>query len=328
MLLGVVTANAATTAGTDVTNNATLSYTVGTNTRTEASNDDVFKVDKKIDVIVQNAATAATEVSPGDSQAVLTFNVRNDTNAAQSFTLASVMNRTGDQFDPSACKTFLGGTDVTAGTTIPQESNISVEVRCDIPAAGVVNGNLGDIVLMADSGASATAGADNQNVVDIVLADLFGDAPDIDGNYDGKYGAKGEYIIKAAVLALKKLSCVKTDPVNGAVTDAKRIPGATLVYVFDIENSGSGNATALNIADTLSAELDGATVANINLQSNVGDTACNCTPGAGNTVTGTASTPTNTGAGQNVAITSGDINAPVAPATKNHSCLSFEVNII
>ncbi len=250
MLLGFSGANAAmTTAGTSVANTASLSYSAGSNTRVATSNTDTFVVDKKVDVLVTNTNGGNTIVEPGQTQAVIRFDVTNEGNKAEDYTLA-IAQGTGDQFDPTTCQIFDGTTAITAPLNIAQETTVNLEARCDIPAS-VVDTNLGNIVLTASSASTQTSGADTQGTEDVVFAD---DAGLTDVARDGAYSSGGTYEVRTAVMTVTKSSCVVSDPVNGT-TNPKRIPGAIVRYLVEVKNEGAGSATSAVVTDNLSAEL-------------------------------------------------------------------------
>lgn len=337
MLFGYINANAlGTTAGTTVNNSASLTYDVGGVTQTVVpSNTDSFVVDKKIDFTLSNDDTDQIVVTPGLNDQNTTWTLSNTGNADQNFTLVS-SNLTGgetvyadaDSADTGTQTIFYstdGGTSWTPYTgpvSIAEDGDILVRVASDIPLAAV-NGNVMNIQLEATAvdatGADevATAGADNQNAVDIVLAEGAGVTTAGNTQYDGKFSAWGGYIVETATVDLTKLSCVLSDGVSAAA-DSKRIPGATVIYMFDVNNTGATAASGITITDALQvAELDYASVANVKIDTDTG-APCVCTNGTA--ATGTAST--NTGSTPNVTITGASVSAG------NHTCISFEVDIL
>jgi len=95
--------------------------------------------------------------------------------------------------------------------------------------------------------------------------------------------------------------------------------------MIDIRNIGSANATDINVTDQLQVgELDYTSiVTSNNVHTNAGSTACDCdsqSSGSGSTVSNTGTTPEVKFEGIAVA-------SPTAPATENHTCVSFEVEI-
>ena len=95
---------AGTTAGTDITNQATANYTVGTDNFSENSNVTTTTVAEilNVDVVWQDAGNVT--VNPGDTGRVLTFQVTNTGNGTDDYTLAGLSTLGGDDFDPT-----LGG---------------------------------------------------------------------------------------------------------------------------------------------------------------------------------------------------------------------------
>jgi len=61
------------------------------------------------------------------------------------------------------------------------------------------------------------------------------------------------------VMAISKRSCVIDDPVNDTA-NPKRIPGATVRYVLEVNNTGPGPAGDAKAEDNLSQMLDAATI--------------------------------------------------------------------
>ncbi|RZL97927.1 MAG: hypothetical protein EOP68_25850, partial [Sphingomonas sp.] len=77
-----------TPAGTTITNTAQASYSVNGTPQTATSNTATFLVDRKVNLTVINNAAANTSVNLGQSAAVLSFKVTNNTNGTQDFLLA------------------------------------------------------------------------------------------------------------------------------------------------------------------------------------------------------------------------------------------------
>ncbi len=322
MLLGFVGANAAgTTAGTDITNSASLTYTAGGVTQTAVnSNTDTFKVDRKIDVIIAVNNSPLT-TTPGAVQAELIFEVANQGNDGEIWQF-SLTDNAGDDFDVDTvadCHLFDGATDLgvfTQNVAFTKDQNKTLSVKCDIPLTAT-NGQNAEVFLTAtiQSRPDNSADADNPAVVQNVYAEALSD--NANAAHNGTYTKGGTYHIEAPVVDLTKLSCVLEDPVNGVNANAKRIPGATVIYMFDVNNTGATAASAITIADAIDVtNLDYGTIANVKIQTNKGS-ACACVNGT--PAAGTAGL--NSGATPNVVIT------PATVSAGNHTCISFEVDI-
>jgi uncharacterized repeat protein (TIGR01451 family) len=349
MMLGAMSMQAAgTAAGTQIDNQATLSYYVNNVAQDEkTSNTDSFVVDNKIDLTVAHQDANIKEVTPGTTAQVLTFLVTNTGNKTQDYSLTSTPNDgnpygENDTFDATNVHVYVesgahpgyqaGEDTATYIDELAPDDDKTVYIVADIPSSQV-DGDVAEYTLtaqVAEGGTANTQGADitsdNRNDADdatteqIVFADGDG-AGATDSEKDGKYADNSAYKVKSAKLDVVKLSCVITDGVTADDTKAKRIPGATIAYVFDVHNTGSENADNVTIKDDLAAQLDETNVVVHALESNTGNTACDCQNGSGNHTTGTNSTPANSQANHDVEVNMGTVNAG------NHSCLEIRVPI-
>lgn len=210
-------------AGTDIDNTVIINYQIGgvPQAPIESSPDGnstpglgngeptVFKVDRKIDLSLTGNANA--DVAPGQSQAQLTYTLKNEGNDTQEFSLIPDSTLTGDAFDATNCTAIVTGISGTAlpGVNVPASGNIllkadqqaDITVQCDIPlnngAQAILIGDTSIISLYATAEKNAdgspvvqTSGADDANKVDTVFADDAG--PD-DANRDAMHTARRIY---------------------------------------------------------------------------------------------------------------------------------------
>ncbi len=347
-----------TTAGTPISNSASLDYSAGgvsqptVNTQTP----DTFVVDKKIDMLLVTSDADQQSGALGQQNVITHFQFQNEGNMDQNFTFTMTNLATGSaaanqaDYDTDADSNNVnnlevscdGGTNWYATGALTMEFNatdpvtvVDCQVRADIPASGsAVDGDIMNIELVATavkadgSDETNTNGtADNKGLVDVVFADGVNDSSlgsHASGKGDtaenGKEAARSGYIVKTPVLDLTKTSCVYYDPVNHTIKP-KRIPGAIILYVLDINNTGTLDANDITINDTLQNDLVGGTVTNVKTDENATTTPCACSDGSHYTIGGTAGTATNTGAGQNVKVEHVNVGAA------DHTCVSFEVNV-
>ncbi len=268
---------AGTVAGTDITNQATLNFSVGGVAQpAQNSNVATFKVDRKINVTVAQVGATDTSVVAGATNQVTTFTVTNTSNSAMDFSLAA-LNKVGgpgpnggtDIFDVTNIRVFVdsngnGVYDPLVDTAvfldeIAPDTSKTVFVVADIPL-GRVNNDIAAVTLTAtaaDAGAPGslgaasvqTVGADTPGAIDTVFADGAGDT---DAARDGKFSAASAYKVVTATLGFVKSSVVISDPFNGA-TNPKAIPGARMRYSMVITNSGNATATGMTLTDTIPA---------------------------------------------------------------------------
>lgn len=274
-----------TLAGSTITNTATVNYNVGTVAR-NASDNDAFVVDRKIDLIVDETNGVATTVAPGQTGAATIFTVQNTSNAVLDFTLTATQLAGGatafsgtDTFNATNVKiyrdtnsngTYEAGTDLevtqSAGIYYLDEVAIDATVRLfvvgDMPttltgtdAAGV------DLIATARAGGgagalgaalTATATANNVAAMDTVFADGDGIS---DGPRDATQSDRDDWAVNAANLTVDKTSVLVSDPVNGT-TNPYMIPGARVRYCLIVRNTGDGAATGVNLGDSLPSSLN------------------------------------------------------------------------
>ncbi len=263
---------AGTSAGVTITNEVDVTFQVGGVTQNTVETSDNITVDRKVDVTVAEVGGATTQVSPGQTQQVTTFEVTNLSNDTIDLDL-SVAQPTTDDFDVTNVQFYVdnesGGTVgsfdatdqlVTFLDEVPEDDTVTVFVVGDIPL-GQVTGDVAEVILTANAHAAgaaglgaeltATAGA-NTAGVDTVLADGAGDT---DAANDGAFSDTDSYTVSAAAVTAVKTSTIISDPVNG-VTNPKAIPGAVVEYCIAVSNAaGSAAATNVNIVDSLPAQV-------------------------------------------------------------------------
>ncbi len=271
-----------TLAGSSVTNTATVNYNVGTVARS-ANDSDVFVVDRRIDLVVDETDGAATLVSPGQTGAVQTFTLQNTSNAPMDFALTTVQPAGGaatftgtDNFnatnvllfrDTNGNGTYDAGTDAAvtqaAGVYYIDELGIDATVRifvvADVPTTQVAD-DVAAVRLVATTrdgggagalGAVTAASGANTAAMDTV----FADDDDVVGNLrDGVDSDSDDYRVAAANLLVGKSSTITSDPLPGAPDF--HIPGAVIRYCIVVRNTGTSAATAVNLADTLPTTLN------------------------------------------------------------------------
>jgi len=335
MLLTTLEVSAGGTAAeTSVDNSASLSFSVGGVAQTAVnSNTDTFVVDKKVDFVLTNNDSDQIVVVPGDTGKITTWSITNEGNLAQKFSFTAAQLTGGetiygdaDTQDSEALSLEYstdGGSTWNPLTTIEiaMDDTVSIQVKTDIDSSRV-DGDVLNIKLEAvavDDGGSpevSTSGADTAGSLDVVLAEAAGATGDAKEN--GTFIAWGGYIVNAPNLNLIKSSCVLKDPINGVSANAKRIPGATVLYMLDIHNAGTTtDATDVTISDTLSDLLDFSTVSN--LKADDGQSSCSCSNGTG--YSGGA-VVTNSGSGSTIKVEGLTITK------EKHNCVSFEIDML
>jgi len=281
---------AGTPAGTTIQNTVTVDYKISgvSQNAVEASNE--FTVDRKVNLTVAESGSSSTTVSPGQSNAVTTFTVTNNTNAAIDMALSATQKSSGqtakrggtDSFDLTGLKIYVDDGDgifennddgdgtveagedslVTYLDQVAADATKIIFVVGNVPL-GLAHDSVAGVRLTATSHEAsasgslgsqiaATSGA-NTSGVDTVLADT-----DSDGNTasDGVHFAEDDYKVSTAALTVTKTSKIISDPIN-LTTNPKMIPGAVVQYCIIVANaSGAATATDVTISDTLPSETD------------------------------------------------------------------------
>lgn len=280
-ILGASPALAAgTTAGATITNTVTVNFQVGGVSQTASTGSNAITVDRKVAIRVQETGTATTSVVPGQTAAVTTFTVTNDTNATIDIGLTAAQLTGGtaahggtDNFDVTGLGVFVdtnsnGTYDAGTDTAVTYLDEVAADGARTIfvvggIAASRVNGDVAGVTLQGqarEGGAAATQGTvitatagANTSGVDTVLFDSVGVVAGDVAN-DGRASDDDDFTVSAAILSVFKQSRIVSDPVNGT-TNPKMIPGATIEYCIVVANgSGGAAATSVNISDPLPAQ--------------------------------------------------------------------------
>lgn len=285
-----------TSAGTVITNTATVDYRVGGIDQNEETAVTTLTVDRKVNLVTTLVSAATTTVVPGQTGAVIEYEVTNLSNDTIDVVLA-VAQAAGDNFDAGNLTIYVdnGNNVFDAGDAVSSlideiaaDATVRVFVVGDI-ALDRNNGDVANLTLSAAAHAGATPGTQgavltttpgpDTSGVETVLAD--GNGPDDSAN-DGIFTADGSYTVSAATLTVTKTNRVIDDPVNGT-SDPKAIPAATVEYCIAVSNAaGSATATNIVITDVLPGDLT--IVANSIRLDGTLDGSNNClggTPGGG-----------------------------------------------
>lgn len=246
---------AGTRAGSTISNTASASFDTGGGTTTIDSNQVDLLVDELLDVTVASNNPADVPTTPGATGQVLSFSVTNNGNGVESFTLSTVANAGGDDYDPTVTQIYIDNGDgvfdpatdtlYTPGPNDPEldpDESVTIFVIATTPG-GVIDGNRGIVSLVA---AAVTGTGDP--------GDSFPGMGEGGGNaVVGSTGADGTdagaFIVSAATVTL-----VKSAVVTNTLGTADPIPGATITYTIVATVAGSGSVSGLAITDNIPAD--------------------------------------------------------------------------
>ena len=244
-----------TAAGTNITNTATVNYSLGGTPATVTSNTTTVAVAELVNVTIA-LQSATVSVAAGATNEALLFLVTNTGNGAELFTLAGDSVLVGDDFDPTPAAPFIYFDTDSSGDLSPADvpyvsgSNdpllaadgaVAVLLVNDIPA-GLPDGEYGRSELTA--AASTGTGAPGT-----VLPGLgTGGVDAVIGTSGGVAAVFGQYLVGDILLSAVKSQAV-LDPFGGS----QPIPGAAITYQIVVTAAGSGVALGTAFTDAIPA---------------------------------------------------------------------------
>jgi uncharacterized repeat protein (TIGR01451 family) len=311
LLLGQQALAVGTDAGTDVTNVASVTYSVnGQSQGAVPSNSADFVVDRIVTfttVTLDSGAFATTQ--PG-ATGVTYYRVTNTSNSPLDFDLVAdnltgtVVNGNTDNADMvtpfeirlGAPNTDTGGSPPVAATpdfvdALPEDQFIDVYVFSDAPTS-VNDGDFANVLLRAIAHDPDDAAGGYNPVPDGILGPILVESANTAGGIENVFNDPGTndapnngqeedywgFQHVSADLTITKAAVVDSDPFGSGLA----IPGATIEYTITIANNGGADATGIEITDTVDADVNFVTdaynggVANIEFVLNGGAaTFCN-----------------------------------------------------
>jgi uncharacterized repeat protein (TIGR01451 family) len=308
-----------TDAGTVVSNQATVAYSVSGNPQDAIESDPlgnaapgsgsptVFLVDRRVSfTLIEVDGAHTTPVGPGSTDVFTAFTLTNTGNASMDFRLsvadfAGAVFGIADSTDLGNYRIRVANGDGAGGVPVlgdldfvdelAEDAVVEIYVFADAPLT-VLNGQYANIELTAtaadDAIVTATPGtldpdlAESPGVDDpTIIESVFADA----GN-DGFEVAQDGYEILSAALVITKTAAVISDPFGSG----KAVPGAIVEYTITVDNSlGLAPATSVSISDTIDADVTfvlaayGGAGQDISLDNGGAASTCSADPAAGDT---------------------------------------------
>ncbi|WP_108791228.1 hypothetical protein [Erythrobacter sp. Alg231-14] len=238
-------------AGTLIENTATATYEDGDGSQTVDSNTVVVRVDELLDVTVTSLDSGPIGAVPGE--AVLTFEVTNQGNGPEAYSLTANPTVAGNDFDTTVVNiaidtngngTYDAGVDeiLTAPETtqvLEADEGLTVFVIVTVPD-GVVDGDASDVELTAE----ALTGTGAPGTVFAGQGVDGGDA--IVGTTGADDTAVGSLLVGITSVELTKSVSV-VDPFGGTSV----VPGSVATFTIVATVSGSGSVDDLIVADAI-----------------------------------------------------------------------------
>ena len=246
-----------TPAGTVISNQASIGYTIADSTVSHSSNTVDIEVQECIDVELSWNDSNSVVVSQGDTGRLLTFLLSNTGNGPEAFrVLSQIPALAATEFSPANGRiyldlngngTFEAATDpfIASGTTLPPlaaDEHVYLFLVHDIPA-GATDGSEGpaELTAIAASGSAPPGTALPGAGVNGLTAVL--------GPSGGSARSEGRYQVSAVEVLLHKSAQIHDGP--GGTTDP--VSRAYITYTIDVDITGSGTVTDLVITDPVPA---------------------------------------------------------------------------
>ncbi len=290
LLLGQQALALGTDAGTSVSNQATVSYSVGGAAQTPIESDPLgnsmpgsgvattFLVDRRVSFTLATTDAVHTLVAPGGVDVFAAYTLTNTGNAIMDFDLAVAQLTSGDggvnllalvdtDVDMSMVRIRAANGDGAAGVPdladlewvdeLAEDATVVIYVFANADLA-LVNGDVANIELTATSADDAAAAA-TPGVLDAILVESPGlDDPTIiesvfaDAGLDGFEASRDGFQVVSAALTITKTAIVFFDPFGSG----KAVPGAIIEYAITVDNTlGLADATNVSITDTIDADV-------------------------------------------------------------------------
>ncbi len=238
-------------AGTLIENTASATYEDGEGTKTVDSNTVTVRVDELLDVTVTSLDSGAIGAVPGE--AILTFEVTNQGNGPEAFTLTANPAVAGNDFDTTVDSiaidtngngTYDPGVDeiLTAPETTPElaaDETLTVFVVVTVPD-GVVDTEASDIELTAE--AVTGTGAPGTSFT----GEGVGGGDAIVGSTGADGSATGSLLVGITTVDLTKAVSL-LDPFGGT----SAVPGSVATFTITAVISGSGSVDDLIVTDAI-----------------------------------------------------------------------------
>jgi len=244
-----------TAAGTNITNTATVNYSLGGTPTTITSNTTTLAVAELINVTIA-LQSPTVSVAAGGSNKALLFLVTNTGNGGEIFALAGDSVLVGDDFDPTPAAPFIyfdtdssgdlspADTPYVAGGNDPliaADGSVAVLLVNNIPP-GLPDGEYGrsELTATANTGTGAPG--------TVMPGQGPGGVDAVIGTSGGVAAVFGQYLVGDILLSAVKSQAV-LDPFGGS----QPIPGAAITYQIVVTAAGSGVALGAAFSDPIPA---------------------------------------------------------------------------
>jgi uncharacterized repeat protein (TIGR01451 family) len=264
--------------GTTISNSASIQYGSGPSTITTNASVD-FLVDRVLDWNISPSTAATVGVFPGSTNNAVAFSVQNTTNGVVDLLLAFPASApapsggalmyldvggtpgawdAGDTLLPTGAGGFYldevaedAAPSVLIVVDVPSAATTTDAYTYEITATARAGGGAAALgAVLSDDSGSAESSTQVQNVYNDGIGYTGGSG---DGTGDGVYRAYAAFQVATASLTATKTAVVSDiRPFNN--TNPKAIPGAIVHYTITVSNTGTADATGVDISDNIPAD--------------------------------------------------------------------------
>lgn len=236
-------------AGTLIENTASATFEDGEGEKTVESNTVTVRVDELLDVTVTSQDSGPVGTEPGE--AILTYEVTNQGNGPEEFTLTANPAVAGNDFDTTVTSIAIDSNDngvyddgvdviLTSPETTPElapDEAVTVFVIVTVPG-GVVDGDNSDVELLAEAVTGTGAPGTSFAGAGVDGGDAIVGATGADG------AAVGSLVVGLTTVDLNKAVSL-VDPFGGT----SAVPGTVATFTITAEVIGTGSLDSLVITD-------------------------------------------------------------------------------
>ncbi len=255
---------AGTSAGTVISNSATVNYNVGASELSATSDPATVIVQELINATLESKdANKEQKVAPSQNNAALKFELTNTGNGNEAFILTQENISSGDQFDTTFDNIFIDDGNgifeplsdvIYTPTSLAPDTSITLWVASkDIPNTQN-NGDRADIRVNALSQTFSTAGNSNPAVGDTVSSAGDSSTAAIHAS-SGPATDTATFMMDTSAITMDIQKSITEVRDTITATGDQAIPGAEVDYLITVEVTGTGDASDVVVTDTLPGEL-------------------------------------------------------------------------
>lgn len=252
-----------TSAGTIISNSATVNYNVGASAMSATSTPVTITVQELINATLESKdAGKEQNVAPSQNNAALKFELTNTGNGNEAFILTQE-NLTGDQFNTTLDNVYIDDGDgifepatdvIYTPTSLAPDASITLWIASKDFTNTQSSGDRADIRANALSQTFSVAGKINPAIGDSVSGGGDSGTTAIHAT-SGPSTDTATFIVDTSAIVMDIQKSITNVRDSITTSGDQAIPGAEVDYLIAVQVTGSGNATTVIVTDPLPSEL-------------------------------------------------------------------------